>query len=189
MGTMRIAAIAGLAAMIVGPALSIDAAAEQAGWSLRDGEGASLYALSAPSERSLNLKAVVLACEVIEGRKILQIQLYPDSLGPLLPKGAKREQVRDEPSVELEVDGAVQPPVQLLFGGDYAIVIDQIEGVLPFLSQPIADKVEHGKRLVLRFDLIKDKPGSPQFDAEASVDLQAGDGGKAIAAVRRRCGQ
>lgn len=56
------------------------------------------------------------------------------------------------------------------------------------LSRPLADKIEHGNRLVLRFDLIKDKLGGPEFDAEATVDLKAGDGGKAIAAVQRRCG-
>lgn len=179
--------IAGLAAAaIVGPALSAAALAEQPGWSLRDGEGATLYALSAPSERTLNVKAVVLACEAIEGRKVLQIQLYPDGRGPLLPKGAKRQQLKEEARAQLVVDGSINQ-VELSFGGDYALVTDQAEAGLPYLSRPVADKIEHGNRLVLRFDLIKDNPGGPEFDAEASVDLKAGDGAKAIGAVLRRC--
>ena len=187
MRTMRLVLIAGLASAIVGLVLSREALAEQPGWSLRDGEGATLYALSTPSERTLNVKAVVLACEAIEGRKVLQIRLYPDGRGPLLPKGAKRGQLKEEARAQLEVDGTVHQ-VELSFGGDYALVTDQVEADLPYLSRPLADKIEHGNRLVLRFDLIKDKPGGPEFDAEATVDLKAGDGGKAIAAVQRRCG-
>jgi hypothetical protein len=187
MHTMRCAVIAGLAAAIAGPVLSGEVLAEQPGWSLRDGEGATLYALSTPSERTLNVKAVVLACEAIEGRKVLQIRLYPDGRGPLLPKGAKRGQLKEEARAQLEVDGTVHQ-VEFSFGGDYALVTDQVEADLPYLSRPLADKIEHGNRLVLRFDLIKDKPGGPEFDAEATVDLKAGDGGKAIAAVQRRCG-
>lgn len=186
MDTMRFAVIAGLAAAIVGPVLSGEAPAEQPGWSLRDGEGATLYALSTPSERTLNVKAVVLACEAIERRKVLQIQLYPEGRGPLLPKGSRREQLKDEARAQLEIDGTVHK-VELSFGGDYALVTDQVETDLPYLSRPVADKIEHGNRLVLRFDLIKDKPGGPEFDAEATVDLKAGDGGKAITAVLRRC--
>ena len=177
-----------VAAAIVGTVLSDGALAEQPGWSLREGEGATLYAVTPPSEGTLNLKAVVLACEVVEGRKILQIQLYPDGKGPLLPKGAKRGQLKDEPRAELVIDGTVHR-VELSFGGDYGLVTDQVEADLPFLSRPLADKIEHGNQLVLRFDLIGDKAGGPVFDAEASVDLKSGDGGKAIAAVRRRCDQ
>ena len=42
---------------------------------------------------------------------------------------------------------------------------------------------------MLRFDLLTEKAGGSDFDGAATVELKAGDAGKAIAAVRRRCRQ
>ena len=49
--------------------------------------------------------------------------------------------------------------------------------------------LERGARLMLRFDLLTEKVGGSEYDGAATVDLKAGDAGKAIAAVRRRCRQ
>lgn len=159
-----------------------------AGWTVKNGEGQTLYAMVAPSSATLNVKAVVLACEIVGGGRGLHFQLYPATPGPLLPNGATREQLKDNPAVRLEIDGAVIP-AQLDFAGDFAVVYNQVAGGLPTITPALGNAVERGSSLTLRFDLVRERPGTPPFDAYAVVDLKSNGGASAIAAVRRRCGQ
>lgn len=159
-----------------------------AGWTLREGEEQALYAVSSPTSTTVNVSALVLACEMVSGRRILQFQLYVEGDRPLLPVGARREQLKDDPRVRLEVDG-VAYPVQLYFAGDFATIADRADGVLPAVSPGLAERFERGARLMLRFDLLTEKVGGSDYDGAATVELKAGDAGKAIAAVRRRCRQ
>lgn len=159
-----------------------------AGWTLREGEGQTLYAVSAPTSTTVNVTALVLACEVVSGVRTLQLQLYVDGERPLLPVGARREQLKDEPQLRLEIDG-VTYPAKLYFAGDFAVIADRTDGALPALSPGLAERLERGARLMLRFDLLTEKMGGSEFDGAAAVELKVGDAGKSIAAVRRRCGQ
>lgn len=173
------------AVLIAGAA---DPPAASAGWTLRDGEGQTLYAVSGPTSTTVNVSALVLACEVVSGERILQLQLYVDGDRPLLPVGARREQLKDDPRVRLEIDG-VAYPARLYFAGDFATIADRTDGMLPALSPGLAERFESGVRLMLRFDLLTEKAGGSDYDGAATVELKAGDAGKAIAAVRRRCRQ
>jgi hypothetical protein len=57
---------------------------------------------------------------------------------------------------------------------------------MPLLSDTLLDKLQTGRRLELKFDLVQEPPGqAPSFDGSAVVDLQAGSGGRAVAAIRR----
>ncbi|OFW99795.1 MAG: hypothetical protein A3D94_13895 [Alphaproteobacteria bacterium RIFCSPHIGHO2_12_FULL_66_14] len=161
---------------------------DRAGWTLREGGGRTLYAVSAPTSTTVNVTAIVLACEVTAGERTLQLQLYVDGERPLLPVGARREQLKDDPRLRLEIDG-VAYPAKLYFAGDFAVIADRTDGALPALSPGLAERLERGARLMLRFDLLTEKAGGSDFDGAATVELKAGDAGKAIAAVRRRCGQ
>jgi hypothetical protein len=173
------------AVLIAGAA---DPPAGKAGWTLREGEDGTLYAVSAPTSTTVNLTAVVLACEVMSGQPFLQLQLYVDGERPLLPLGARREQLKDDPQVRLEIDG-VALPAKLYFAGDFAVIADRAEGVMPTLSPGLAERFERGARLMLRFDLLTEKAGNSPFDGAAAVELKAGNGVEAIAAVRHRCRQ
>ena len=165
-----------------------DPPATSAGWTLREGEGQTLYAVSAPTSATVNVAALVVACEVVSGQRILQLQLFVDGDRPLLPVGARRDQLRDDPRIRLEIDG-IAFPAKLYFAGDFATVADRTDGMLPSLSPGLAERFERGARLMLRFDLLTEKVGGSEYDGAATVDLKAGDAGKAIAAVRRRCRQ
>lgn len=173
------------AVLIAGAA---DPPATSAGWTVREGEGQTLYAVSAPTSTTVNVTALALACEIVSGQRILQLQLYVDGDRPLLPEGARREQLRDDPRVQLEIDG-VAYPARLYFAGDFATIADRTDGLLPSLSPGLAERFERGGRLMLRFDLLTEKMGGSEFDGATTIDLKAGDAGRAIAAVRRRCGQ
>ena len=50
--------------------------------------------------------------------------------------------------------------------------------------------LQYDRRLELRFELVQEAPGQPpSFDGSVVVNLQAGRGGGAVAAVRRCTGQ
>lgn len=157
-------------------------------WSLTAGDGQNLYAVATPAAATLNLKAVVVSCEIAGGLRTLNLQLYPTTQGPLLPNGASREQIKDEPRVRLEVDGAVVP-ADIYFAGEFAVVANQVGGGRPVITPALAAALEKGKEMILRFDLLRDQPGAPPFDAFAVVTLNSANGAASIAAVRRRCGQ
>lgn len=56
------------------------------------------------------------------------------------------------------------------------------------LSTTLLQAMETGHTMLLRFDIISEAAGQPpEFDGELRIDLTAGQGGAAVAAVRRGC--
>jgi hypothetical protein len=185
----HIFAIATLAATLAATmAASLASAASESGWTLvRQDETPRVYAITKSMRTNLNLVAVVLACERIERRNNIQLQLYPSNQEPILPAGASPEDMKDEPRAELAIDDTTYA-VQVAFGGDYALVMDGVDGDLPMLSAKLLEALEAGKTLRLRFDLVREAASQPaSFDGEVEIDLQAGEGTGALATVRREC--
>lgn len=180
--------LAGHIFAIVTLAGSLASAASESGWALvRQDESPRIYAITKSMRTNLNLAAVVLACEQIERRNSVQLQLYPSNQEPILPAGASPEDMKEEPRAELAIDDRSYP-VQVAFGGDYALVMDVVDGDLPVLSTRLLEALEAGKNLRLRFDLVREAKGQPaSFDGDVEIDLQAGEGTSALATVRREC--
>lgn len=156
-------------------------------WQLKSGQGQSLFAVTAPTRATLNLKMVAVACEIVDGAKVFHLQLYTTG-GPLLPDGTDRSQAKDQPRVRLEIDGAVTQ-ASLYFAGEFAVVANQTTGGRPVLTPAVGAALEKGRELTIRFDLVRDQNPAVPFDAYAVVNLAATGGASSIAAVRRRCGQ
>jgi hypothetical protein len=154
------------------------------GWELeRDVEPPS-YAVTEPASTNLNIDSVVLSCEQGPSRRGLQLRLYLSRAGPLTPLGAGKD-LKDDPTVDLVIDGS-RYSVQLLFADDFVVVADSADGAMPLLSDALLDALQLGRRMELRFQLVKVTHGqAPAFDGIAAVDLQAGPSGAAVAAVRR----
>ena len=171
--------------VVIGSSDSDQPAALKPGWALREGNDGALFAVIPPATKTASVKAIVLACLTVNERKTVHLQLFPEGEEPILPAGASREDLKEEPRAQIEIDGTTQP-VNIYFSGDYAVVADRIENDVPMLSRSLADRIERGTRLVLRLDLVKDKPKTAAFDSEVVIDLKAGDSG-AVAAVRKRC--
>lgn len=169
--------LAGLVS-IAGPAM-----AGAAGWALEANVAKPSYAVAEPTSTDLNIDTVVLSCEQGPDRRGVQLRLYLSGTGPLAPKAAATA-LKDDPRVELVVDGVSQT-ADLLFADDFVVVADAADGSMPLLSEALLEKLQAGRRLELRFDLVQ-KPGgqASAFDASTVVDLQAGSGGRAVAAVR-----
>jgi hypothetical protein len=164
---------------IAGPAV-----AGAAGWGVEANVTSPSYAVAPPTSTDLNIDAVVLSCEQGPERRGLQLRLYLSDTGPLAPNAAAAA-LKADPRVELVVDGASQS-AELLFADDFVVVADTADGVMPLLSDEFLDKLQKGRRLELRLDLVQEPPDqAPSFDGSAVVDLQAGPGGLAVAAVRR----
>jgi hypothetical protein len=163
--------------------LSAPAMAGAAGWGLEANVSEPSYAVVEPTSTDLNVDAVVLSCEQGPDRRGLQLRLYLTGDGPLAPK-ATAAALKDDPRVELVVDGVSQR-ADLLFADDFVVVADTADGTMPLLSDALLDKLQAGRRLELRFDLVQQPSGqAPSFDASTVIDLQAGSGGRAVAAVR-----
>jgi hypothetical protein len=161
-----------------GPAM-----AGAAGWSLEANVRDPSYAMAEPTSTNLNIDVVVLSCEQGPDRRGLQLRLYLSDAGPLAPKVATTA-LKDDPRVELVVDG-VSRPAELLFADNFVVVADSADGTMPLLSDAFLDKLQSGRRLELKFDLVQEpRDQAPSFDASAVVDLQAGVGSRAVAAVR-----
>ena len=158
------------------------------GWELeRDVETPS-YAVTEPASTNLNIDSVVLSCEQGPSRRGLQLRLYLSGVGPLAPLGADKD-LRDDPTVDLIIDG-LSHSAELLFADDFVVVADSADGVMPLLSDALLDVLQAGRRMEMRFLLVKVTEGqAPAFDGIAVVELQAGPGGAAVAAVRRCAGQ
>ena len=158
------------------------------GWELeRDVETPS-YAVTEPVSTNLNIDSVVLSCEQGPSRRGLQLRLYLSGAGPLAPLGSGKD-LKDDPTVDLIIDG-LSHFAQLLFADDFVVVANSADGVMPLLSDALLDVLQLGRRMELRFQLVKVTRGqAPAFDGIAVVELQAGPGGAAVAAVRRCAGQ
>jgi hypothetical protein len=153
------------------------------GWDLeRDVETPS-YAVTEPASTNLNIDSVVLSCEQGPSRRGLQLRLYLLGTGPL---GADKD-LRDDPTVDVIIDG-LSHSAELLFADDFVVVADSADGVMPLLSDPLLDLLQAGRWMELRFQLTVAHGQAPPFDGVAVVDLQAGPGGAAVAAVRRCAG-
>jgi hypothetical protein len=163
--------------------LAAPAMAGAAGWVLEANVAKPSYAVVEPTSTDLNVDAVVLSCEQGPERRGLQLRLYLTGNGPLAPKAAAAA-LKDDPRVELVVDGVSQP-ADLLFADDFVVVADTADGTMPLLSDALLDKLQAGRRLELRFDLVqKPRDQAPSFDGSTVVDLQAGSGSRAVATVR-----
>jgi hypothetical protein len=158
------------------------------GWALeRDVETPS-YAVTEPASTNLNIDSVVLSCEQGPSRRGLQLRLYLWGDGSLTLLGAGKD-LKDDPTVDLIIDG-LSHSAQLLFADVFVVVADSADGAMPLLSDALLDVLQAGRRMELRFQLLSMTRGrAPAFDGIAVVDLQAGPGGAAVAAVRRCVGE
>ena len=158
------------------------------GWELERDVAKPSYAVTEPASTNLNIDSVVLSCEQGPSRRGLQLRLYLSGAGPLAPLGAGKD-LKDDPTVDLIID-RLSHPAQLLFADDFVVVADSADGAMPLLSDALLDALQAGRRMELRFQLAKVAHGqAPAFDGIAVVDLQAGPGGAAVAAVRRCAGE
>ena len=169
----------------------VPAAGEAAGsgWTLtRQAETPTLYALAENPSTNLNVRAVVLACETMGTRKVLQLQLYPARPEPILPRGATRDALKDQPRAEIEIDGVARP-IEFDAAGDFAVLHDSAAPGLAALSPALAAAIENAHTVVVHFDLVQEAPGQPPaFDGRLALDPTAGEGRAALATVRRECG-
>ena len=181
-GMIRFASM--LACLCAAPSFA-GIAGEFEGWEPEQGVEPPSYAVIDPKSTDLNIDSVVLACEEAGDRKVLQLQIYPSTEGPLLPKGVSPQRLKDDPRVEITIDGRTFS-VGILFADDYAVLADETEQMFPQLSEELLDAIEKGRIMVLSFDLVAESAGQPAaFDGEAVIALQAGRRGKAVSAVRR----
>ena len=161
--------------------------AENAGWDVEKGVETPSYAVGEPASTNMNVDAIVLSCEQGLGGTGLQLRLYLAGSGPLAPKGVGV--LKDHPSLEFAIDG-LRYAAHLAFADEFVIVSDRTDGMTPLLSETLIAALQHGRRMEMRFDLIQEAAGqAPRFDSSVVVDLQAGRGGSAVAAVRRCAGQ
>jgi hypothetical protein len=168
---------------MIPPATSAAPARGAAGWQLETSEPPG-YAVIEPAKSNVNVDSVALACGEIHGRRGLQLELYLSNAGPLLPDGASYEQLNKVPRAEIVIDGRTFA-ADILFAGDFLVVVDQ-ESDSTMVSDRLLDEMEKGRTMTIRFDLLIDEAdGGGEFDGELLLDLQAGRGGSAVAAVRR----
>ncbi|MFO1080225.1 MAG: hypothetical protein U1E23_06280 [Reyranellaceae bacterium] len=157
-------------------------------WRLEQGTAEPSYAATEPLSSTVNLDAVVLACESADTgsrpRHLLQLQLYTTDGGPLRPRRLGAEQSRqltDEPQARLAIDGQAYP-VTLMFGDSYVVVVDsQVDGFAA-LSRRLQAALQAGHKLTLGFDLVAN-----QAD-EAVVDLRSA-GAQAAIRTMRQCAE
>lgn len=146
------------------------------GWDLEKDVDAPSYAVAEPVNAAVDIDTIVLTCEQGQRRPGLQLRLYPMVGRPLASRAVGD---LSDPTLELAVDG-VRYDVQLLFADSFIVVADSADGAVPLLSEALLDVIQAGRRLELRFS----SAGSLTI-----VDLQAGRGGAAVAAVRRCTGK
>lgn len=160
-------------------------AADIQGWALDRDADPPTYAAISPTRASVDIEELVLACVEAENGPVLQLQLFSSGPSPLLRPDTPPEWLRGDPEVRLTIDGHLHP-ARLFFADDYAVVADTVEQQVPMLSKRLVDALQDGQTMVLQFGLFVRRPGqSSAFDGEATIDLQAGAGGTAVAAVRR----
>jgi hypothetical protein len=160
-----------------------------AAWVLERDVDAPSYAVIEPASTDLNIDSLVLSCEQGPQRRGLQLRLHLSGGGALAPVGDPAATLKDDPTVELAIDG-VSHAAQLLFADDFVVVADSADGVMPLLSHALLDALQRGRRMELRFHLVQAAQGqTPAVDGTAVINLQAGRGGTAVAAVRRCAGE
>jgi hypothetical protein len=175
--------------LLMTPLARTDVSANQAGslasWVVEQGTEEPSYAVVEPAATNLNIDTVVLACEEAWGHRVLQLQLYLTDDGPLRPQYFDVRPFKDSPRAEISIDDTTFP-VALLFADDYVVLADIREGPFPLLSEELLDAMQMGMTMILRFDMLRERPGESQsFDSEAVVDLRAPGGRQAIASMRR----
>lgn len=156
------------------------------GWQVEKGVERPTYAVAEPSRTDLNIDSVVLLCEQGPKAPVVQLRLYLSGNGPLAPAGVAN--LKDDPKVELAIDNASHP-IDLLFADDFVVLADARDGAVPLVSAGLLDALQAGRRMELRFHYVQEIKGGKTrpVDATAVVELQAGPGGAAVAAVRS-CG-
>lgn len=176
----RLLALVAASLLLAAPA---GARAPFGGWDLEKDVDAPTYAMAEPASTDLNIDTVVLSCEQGPDRRGLQLRLYLTGTGPLAPRQAG--QLKDDPRLEIAIDG-VSHKVDLLFADHFVVVADTADGIMPLLSDRLVDALQRGRKMEMRFDLVKEPAGqAAAFDGTAVVELQAGRGGSAVATVRR----
>ncbi len=152
------------------------------GWKLEQDVETPSYATNEPASTDLSIDTITLSCEQGPSRRGLQLRLYLSDSAQLAPAGAGV--LKNDPTVEFSIDG-VSHVVELLFADSFVVVADAADGVMPMLSETLLDALQSGRRLELQFHLLQRKHGYVPADGTAVVDLQAGQGGAAVATVRR----
>lgn len=99
---------------------------------------------------------VVLACEEVRNSRVLQPQVYSTG-GHLRSKYLSSRSLKDDPQAEISIDGNTFP-VSLLFADDYAVLANTQEGLFPPLSDRLVVAMQTGKTMILRFDLLAERP-------------------------------
>jgi hypothetical protein len=154
------------------------------GWELPETPGQPAFATAIPSETNLNIETVVLACERADDGGVLQLQLHPPesdvslrAIGPPVWSYGRRAEIRiDERSFAASV----------LFADDYVVLADETRGRFPMLSERLLDAMATGRTMVLHVSVDMDAiSGDRGVDGYATVDLRAGQGSRAVAALRR----
>ena len=146
-----------------------DTFATPVAWELERDVEVPSYAVTEPASTNLNIDSVVLSCEQGPSRRGLQLRLYLAGEGPLAPLGARKD-LKDDPTVDLIIDG-LNHSAQLLFADDFVVVADTADRAMPLLSDALLDGLQAGRRLELRFQLVKVAHGqAPAFDGIAVVD-------------------
>jgi hypothetical protein len=157
------------------------------GWDLEKDVETPSYAVVEPVSTNINVDVVVLSCEQGLAGTGLQLRLYLAGTGPLAPKGVGA--LKDHPSLEFAIDG-VRHAAHLAFADEFVVVSDTTGGAIPLLSEALIGALQHGRKMEMRFDLVQEAPGQARvFESSVVVDLQAGRGGSAVAALRRCAGQ
>jgi hypothetical protein len=154
------------------------------GWQLQGTPGQSGFATAAPSSTNLNIENVVLACERADDGGVLQLQLYPAgadasirAVGPPVWTYGQR--------AEIKIDDKVFP-ANVLFADDYVVLANQTRGRFPMLSEPLLDAMAKGRTMTVRVSVDLEAISTGRGgDGLATVDLRAGQGSTAIAALQR----
>lgn len=176
--------LAALALSVLAVATDVTAATA-GGWRLEEGVSAPSYAFAEPVASNLNIDVVALVCEEAGSERGLQLQLYLSSQGPLIPAGASPRNLKDQARAEIVLDGQAFP-IDILFADDRVVLADSRRQQAPVLSDRLVAAMQAARTMQLRFDLVSERPGvASAFDGEATIDLRAGAGSQAVAAVRR----
>jgi hypothetical protein len=171
------------ACLLVGPGLTL----VDNGWELEETTGQPAYATAIPSSTNLDIDSVVLACERADDGGALQLQLYPSG-GDVSVRTIGPPEWSYGQHAEIKIDDKVFP-ASVLFADDYVVLANETRGRFPVLSEPLLDAMAKGRTMSLSVSVnMENISGKAGADGHATVDLQAGQGGKAVAALRHCTG-